>query len=148
MFNKMLNEGYCDTLSVGVVHALYKGRDCHDFDSYRGITVAPVIAKVSAMILEDRLRRWAEANGLRAQGQAGFRKDHRTTDNLFILRTLIEQNMLAKNKLYCCFVDFRKAFDTVSRDLLWQVLAGLGISGRILDCLQSMYQQDKACLHR
>jgi hypothetical protein len=44
-------------------------------------------------------------------------------------------------------VDFKKAFDTVPRDLLWQVLEGLGINGRILECLRSMYCQDQACLH-
>jgi len=31
------------------------------------------------------------ALGLRARGQAGFRKDHRTTDQVFVLRTLIER---------------------------------------------------------
>ncbi len=44
-------------------------------------------------------------------------------------------------------MDFKKAFYTVPRDLLWQVLEGLGISGRILECLRSMYRQDQACLH-
>ncbi len=44
-------------------------------------------------------------------------------------------------------MDFKKAFDTVPKDLLWQVLEGLGISGRILECLRSMYRQDQACLH-
>jgi len=39
-------------------------------------------------------------------------------------------------------VDFRKAFDTVPRDLLWQVLAKMGIVGRFMQCLQSMYSQD------
>ncbi len=44
-------------------------------------------------------------------------------------------------------MDFKKAFDTIPRDLLWQVLEGLGISGHILECLRSMYRQDQACLH-
>jgi hypothetical protein len=44
-------------------------------------------------------------------------------------------------------LDFKKAFDTVPRDLLWQVLEGLGISGWIPECLRSMYRQDQACLH-
>jgi hypothetical protein len=66
---------------------------------------------------------------------------------LFILRTLTEQARFQKKKLYTCFVDFKKAFETVPRDLLWQVLEGLGISGRILECLRSMYRQDQACLH-
>jgi len=44
-------------------------------------------------------------------------------------------------------VDLKKAFDIVPRDMLWQVLEGLDISGRILECLRSMYRQDQACLH-
>jgi len=60
------------------------------FDNYRGITVGLVLAKVFAMILEAWLSSWAEERGLRARGQAGFRKDFCTTDNLYILRTLIE----------------------------------------------------------
>jgi hypothetical protein len=85
-------------------------------------------------------------NDLHAKGQVGFRKDFKTTDNLFILCTLIEQARFQKKKLYTCFVDLKKAFDIVPRDLLWQVLEGLGISGRILECLCSMYYQDQACL--
>jgi hypothetical protein len=39
-------------------------------------------------------------------------------------------------------VDFCKAFDIVPRDLLWQVLAEMGIVGHFMECLQSMYSQD------
>jgi hypothetical protein len=66
---------------------------------------------------------------------------------LFILRTLTEQARFQKKKLYTCFVDFKKTFDTVLRDLLWQVLEGLDINWQILECLRSMYRQDQACLH-
>jgi hypothetical protein len=104
--------------------------------------MGPVLAKVFAMILEARLSNWAEEKGLRARGQVGFRKDFRTTDNLYILRTLIEQSVHKRKKVYCCFVNFRKTFDTMPRDLLWQVLAKMGIMGRFMQCLQSMYSQD------
>jgi hypothetical protein len=90
-FNKILREGYCESLSIGVIHTLYKGGDCSQFDNYRGITVGPVLAKVFAMILESYISQWAKTNDLRAKGHASFRKDFRTTDNLFILRTLTEQ---------------------------------------------------------
>ncbi len=112
------------------------------FENYRGITMGLVLAKVFAMILEAWLSSWAEERGLHARGQAGFRKDFRTTNNLYILRTLIEQNTHKRKKVYCCFVDFRKAFDIVPRDLLWQVLAEMGIVGHFMQCLQSMYSQD------
>jgi hypothetical protein len=47
-----------------------------------------------------------------------------------------------KKPLYCCFVDFKKAFDIVPREVLWQVLAGLGVEGHFLRCLQAMYAKD------
>jgi hypothetical protein len=142
-----MREGYCESLSVGIIHALYKGGDYSQFDNYRGIIVGPVLAKVFAMILESRINQWAETNDLRVKGYASFKKDFRTTDNLFILRTLTEQARFQKKKLYTCFVDFKKTFDIVPRDLLWQVLEGLSISGRILECLHSMYRQNQAYLH-
>ncbi len=126
---------------------MYKGGDCSQFDNYRGITVGPVLTKVFAMILESRMSQWAETNDLCVKGQAGFRKDFRTTNNLFIFRILTEQARFQKKKLYTCFVDFKKAFDKVPRDLLWEVLEGLGINGRILECLRSMYREDQAYLH-
>jgi hypothetical protein len=99
------------------------------------------------MILESCISQWAKTNDLRANGHAGFRKDFRTIDNVFILHTLTEQARFQKKKLYTCFVNFKKTFDTVPRDLLWQVMEGLGINGRILECLRSMYRQDQACVH-
>ncbi len=135
VLNKLLQQGYSASLSTGVIHALHKGGDALQFENYRGITVGPIIAKVFAMILEARLSSWAEERGLRARGQVGFRKDFRTTDNLYILRTLIEQNAQKRKKVYYCFVDFCKAFGTMPRDLLWQVLAEMGIVGRFIQCL-------------
>jgi len=94
------------------------------------------------MILDKRLSEWAEQHGLRAKGQAGFCKDYHTIDQLFILQTLIEHNKAKKKPLYTCFVDFKKAFDTMLREMLWQVLAGLKVEGHFLRCLQAMYAKD------
>ncbi len=79
-----------------MVHALFKGGDASKFDNYRGITVGPILAKLFAMILEKRLSEWVEQHGLRAKGQTGFRKDYCTIDQLFILRSLIEQSKAKK----------------------------------------------------
>jgi hypothetical protein len=99
------------------------------------------------MILDKRLSEWAEQHGLHAKGQAGFCKDYRTIDQLFILRTLIEQSKAKKKPLYCCFVDLKKAFNIMPREALWQVLAGLGVKGCFLRCLQAMYAKDTICIN-
>jgi hypothetical protein len=55
---------------------------------------------------------------------------------------LIEQSKAKKKPLYCCFVDLKMAFDIMLREVLWQVLASLGVEGRFLRCLQGMYGKD------
>ncbi len=84
-FNCFLEEGFAEALSIGVVHALFKGGNASEFDNYRGITTRPILAKLFAMIFDKRLSEWAEQHRLRAKGQAGFRKDYCTTKQLFIL---------------------------------------------------------------
>jgi hypothetical protein len=118
-FNCFLAEGFLEALSTGVVHALFKGGNVFKFNNYKGITVGPILAKLFTMILDKRLSEWVEQHGLRAEGQTRFCKDYRTTDQLFILRTLIEQIKAQKKPLYCCFLDFNKAFDIVPREVLW-----------------------------
>ena len=64
-----------------------------------------------------KISSWAEEAQKRATGQAGFRKEHRTTDHLITLRVLMDECRLRGRTLFCCFVDFKKAFDTIPRGL-------------------------------
>ena len=66
-----------------------KSGDKSDTSNYRGITVGSVLAKLFAVILDHRIAVWAEDEGIKAKGQAGFRKDFRTTDDIFVLKSLI-----------------------------------------------------------
>ena len=118
---------------------IHKSGAVEEPGNYRGIAVGTVLGKMYATLLNFRLTRWAEANNLRAAGQAGFREDHRCTDNLLILRTVIEQQRAARAPLYACFVDFRKAYDSVPRDLLWTKLERLGVHGWFLDGIKALY---------
>jgi hypothetical protein len=58
------------------------------------------------------------------------------------LWTLIEQNKAKKKPFYSYFVNFKNAFDIVSWEVFWQVLAGLRVEGRFLRCLHAMYAKD------
>lgn len=51
-----------------------------------------------------------------------------------------------KKRLYCCFIDFKKAFDTVERFKLWQKLGMYGIRGKLLNVIRSMYNNMKSCI--
>lgn len=97
------------------------------------------LGKLYAAVLNNRLSNWVEKMQYRAKAQAGFRKDYRCADNLFILRSIREKCASQHTKLYCCFVDFSKAFDTIPRAQLWKVLDDLGIYGNMLQAIKSIY---------
>ena len=62
-----------------------------------------------------------------------------TIDNIFVLNGLITHCINNNEYLYCCFVDFTKAFDYVERDILWYKLIKIGVRGRMLDIIKSIY---------
>ena len=70
---------------------------------------------------------WLESEGKRAKGQAGFRRKHSTTDHLVTLRIIVEECHYDKYNFFCCFVDFRKDFDMVPRNNLWNRLEELKV---------------------
>ena len=59
--------------------------------------------------------------------QAGFRRHHSTMDHLITLRIIAEECHNNKCDLFCCFVDFRKYFDTMPRNNPWNRLEDLKV---------------------
>jgi hypothetical protein len=49
-----------------------------------------------------------------------------------------------KQRIYSCFIDFKKAFDSVSREALLFKLSRLGVSGKYLECIRYMYNNSTA----
>lgn len=122
--------------------AIFKKGDPSQLDNYRGIAVGSAPGKVFSLVLHRRLADWSESHGHRANAQAGFRDDHRTCDHVFVLKHLVDRSRAPGSKygkLYTCFVDFRKAYDLVRRDLLLKCLSDLGVEGKMLGALASMY---------
>ena len=146
LFNKVFKEGFPASWNSQVIQPIYKSGDESDCNNYRGISIGPVLAKLYALVLEARLTGWAEGQGVRAKSQAGFRRGHRTTDHIYTLQTLFDKSKAKQSALYCCFVDFKKAFDLVPRDLLWQRLQETGVHGQMLEALKSLYVDVRACV--
>ena len=108
-------------------------------EGYRGIAVGTLAAKLYAGMLNDRITAYAEAAGIRATGQAGFRRGFGCSDQTMALRAIIERQRARGQRLYVCFVDFKQAFDRVPRDLLWFKLERAGIDGWALQAVQALY---------
>ena len=87
----------------------------------------------------DRLNDAISKYEILEENQIGFRKGYQTSDHIFTLRAIIE-NSFENNTgpLYLCFVDFRKAFDSVDHKLLLQTLVTYGIKGSFLKTIASL----------
>jgi len=86
----------------------------------------------------DRLR--SKTEEILSEEQAGFRASRSTIDQIFTLRQLAEKYTEFSKQLYICFVDFRKAFDSIWREGLWQVLRHLGYPEKLIRLLESLYR--------
>ena len=121
-------------------------KDLTSPSNYRGISIVPTITKIYIKCWEHRLYNFTESSHLRSDSQFGFRTNRRTTDAIFILNTLIEQAQHLRRPLYVCFVDLRKAYDTVVHRFLWGRLCKIGIEGQLLLAFQRYYSDVQARL--
>ena len=81
------------------------------------------------------------------ENQCGFRSGYSTTDCMFVLHFFVVDILKnKKKKLFCAFVDFEKAFDTVWRDALWYKMLLNNINGHMYQVIFNMYQNIKSCL--
>ena len=89
-------------------------------DNYRGITLLSCIGKLVTSILNNRLNQYFEEIGALGEEQAGFRAGYSTQDHVFTLKMLIDLHNSQSKRLYCAFIDYKKAFDSIHRSYLWQ----------------------------
>ena len=141
LFNKILKTGnFPQEWNYGLIKLIHKGNDIYDPNNYRGITLNSCLGKLFCTILYNRLAPIFEQEKIYCKEQGGFRKKHRTTDHIFLLRKIIRQYTMQNKILYTCFVDFQKAFDSVWRKALIQKLEQTGINGHFLQIIKSIYE--------
>ena len=92
------------------------------------------------------MNNFLDANKVLNENQAGYRKKYSTTDHVFVIKTLIDLYLSNKKKLYCAFVDFEKAFDTIWRVGLWEKLIKSNVKGIFLRLIHNLYSNIKSCV--
>ena len=141
------NFSVCDSLLTGVILPLFKGKGAkaNNKDNYRGITLFPTLCKIFEMVLLKRLEKFAEQMGLFSNMQFGFKEGVGCTEASFTILESINHMLEHGNKVFGCFLDVRKAFDTVWIDgLLFKLFSEFGIRGRMWLAIRGLYTGIKA----
>ena len=105
--------------------------------NYRGITLMSIAAKVYNKILLNRIRPHLEP--LLRKNQAGFRPGRSCAQQIHILRRIMEGFREHQLPLIVTFVDFKRAFDSMNRSVMFSVLRHYGIPETLVNAIQVLY---------
>ena len=143
----LISETMPSNWSIGVIIPIFKNKGTQtDPGNYRGITLLSCLGKLFTGLINQRLSKFLDSNGLLGEEQAGFREGYSTMDHTLTLNLIIEFLLSKHKRLYCAFIDYHKAFDTVDRTHLWTKLFSTGIHGRILNVVKSIYKEAQSCV--
>ena len=139
LFNCIFFNAYPLGWSKAKVFNVFKKGNRLDPSNYRGISVMVSLAKLYDTILSQRFRAWYRPR----REQAGAQKQRGCTEQILVLRLLIDIARKKKWQLYVLFVDYKKAYDMVDRRKLMQYLDRRGCGSTFLMALQSSYAMTK-----
>jgi hypothetical protein len=148
LFNHVMSSGImpkCWNITYKV--PIFKKGDDQNPDNYRGISITSCLGKVFSAVLCQRLVTYLDNEQLLSENQAAFRKNRSTADHLFTIKSAINKYVNAQGqKLFCCFVDLKKAFDSVWRPALLLKLLDKKIGGKFYDMIKNMYSKTEECV--
>ena len=78
-------------------------------------------------------------NNILPSKSLGFRKGLRTEDGIFVLTIILDKYARRRHKIFSCFVDFSKFYDSIDHNVLLLKLAENGISVSFYFVLKNIY---------
>ena len=101
-------------------HSNPKERQCQKRSNYCTVVLISHAGKVILKILQARLQQYVnhELPGV----QAGFRKGRGIRDQIANICWIIKKAREFQKNIYCCFIDYAKAFACVDHNKLWKIL--------------------------
>ena len=139
LFNSCLQLGVYPWNS-SLTTPLHKKGDRYNPDNYRAITVGSCLGKLFSSMLLARLATFRRLRCPDYPNQLGFKRGAQCSDHILTLKTTIDKYVTNKRgRLFTCFIDYRKAFDTVCRQALLFKISKLGVTGRFFKCVEHMY---------
>ena len=109
--------------------------------NYRGITLISIAAKIYNALLRNRIE--PEIDNILRKNQNGFRRNRSTTSQILTICRILE-GVRAKNlQAKLIFVDFTKAFNSIHRGKMEQILLAYGIPKENVAAITILYRNTK-----
>ena len=145
-FNVILDSNlYPQQWKSDILGPLHKSGPLDDPNNFRGICVSSCLGKLFNTLLRQKLDNFCSRRNLISKFQGSGKPNSRTADHLMVLRFIVDRFVKGESrKVYACFYDLRKAFDTVNRPLLfYNLLLENKIGGKFLAILENIYTDNE-----
>ncbi len=144
----MNSQTFPDLWNIAYQVPLFKGGDVYNTNDNREIIITSCLGKIFNNTLNTRLQTKIETDRKLLDNQAAYRSDYSTTDQIFILKSLLNKYINVKEgKLYGCFMDFHNAFDSVwHKGLMYKLLSQYDVGGNFYGLISCMYCNVKSCV--
>ena len=139
--NAIYNQNPIDRWMRGCILPFLKKGDLGLAKNYRGITLTSIAAKIYNAQLRNRIE--PEIDNILRKNQNGFRRNRSTTSQILTIRRILE-DVRAKNlQATLIFIDFTKAFDSIHRGKMKQILLAYGIPKETVAAITILYRNTK-----
>jgi len=84
-------------------------------------------------------------NEITVDHMCGFRRKRSNTDQIFYIRQIIEKKWEYNGTVHQLFIDFKKTYDSIKREVLYTVLLEFRITKKLVRlikiCLNKIYRE-------
>jgi hypothetical protein len=129
---------------VSTIVSIPKKGNSTALDNQRGISLMATAAKLFNKVLLNRLL--PVLNPMLLSLQSGFRPHRSTVEQIVALRTVIDDCKVHQRNVTIVFVDFQKAFDSVSRASIPQILLLYGVPTTLIQSVMGLYENTTAAV--
>lgn len=134
LINKSLESSTVpDLLKTSIIRPIYKNGLTTNYNNYRPIAILPAIEKVLEEVVVKRLTNFLSKYKIINKNQFGFQKGKSINKLLGHFSHHINESLSKNEHCLVLYIDFSKAFDTLSHAKLIEILEKYGIRGNTLN---------------
>lgn len=134
LINSSLRESTIpELLKISLIRPIYKNGSKSDYINYRPISILSVVEKVLEEIIVRRLNDFLVKYKIINKQQFGFQKNKNINQLLGLFSNDVNKSLSENKHCLALFIDFSKAFDTLSHNKLIEILERNGIRGHCLE---------------
>lgn len=121
LVNQILKSGLIpQCLNSSEIITLYKKGDPLNCENYRPISLLSHIYKLLMQVIYNRIK--DKLTNCLPPFQAAYQPNRSTIEQIQIIQQTIEKSLEFQQSIVICFVDYKKAFDSINQTKLWEAL--------------------------